>query len=486
MSDDAGSSSTNPRAGTPAGRPAGSGSSGSIGSIQTPTATPAGRLTSLRGRGGSAAASSSTRGGANKMKFIPTIPSKRNKKDAAPSLLEEARAGTEAGSSSHRGRGGRGGRGVGRGRGRPDEMNITASGPFSLGPAAFARSRQVASGGGASGAHSSYTGVQAIKVEGGGDLTGEDRDYYGAAAVDMKFGSIATDASAPTGLENPTDDVKTTTNIKEEKLKEQDMENVRNGKSKDLGIKTFEGTMHDENDGDDEDIKLKLEGPAQDLLPSWTEDQMFFFQFPSVMPAFKPRVVTQVPMSSIVSSSASSPEGSSMYSTPDGVEKTEHGEDGLLAVKPEPMDMDRPILIADNDLVQIKAEQHDSKIGIPGLGAGADGSGMSSAPAGQRAKSKASATAANKPVEKEESAESHLQQEGKIGRLLIYKSGKVKMQIGDIVMDVSAGSECSFLQDVVVVDSNNKQAFVMGSVQKRMVCVPNLTQLLSGLEASDA
>ncbi|KAF9175684.1 hypothetical protein BGX21_002787 [Mortierella sp. AD011] len=479
MSEDTGISSTNPRAGTSAGRPAGSGSSGSIGSIQTPTATPAGRLTSLRGRGGSAAASSSTRGGANKTKFTPTIPTKRNKKDAAPSLLEEARAGTEAGGSSHRGRGGRGGRGAGRGRGRVDEMNITASGPFSLGPAAFARSRQVAAGGGASGAHSSYTGIQAIKVE-GGDLTGEDRDYYGAAAVDMKFGSVATDASAPTGLENLTDDIKTA-NIKEEKLKEQDMESSEKGK--DFGIKSFEGTMQDENDGDDEDIKLKLEGPAQDLLPSWAEDQMFFFQFPSVMPAFKPRVVTQVPMSSVVSSSASSPGGSSMYSTPDGVEKSEYGEDGLMAVKSEPMDTDRPILIADNDSAQIKGEQRDSRTG---LGAGADGSGTSSAPAGQRAKPKASATTANKPVEKEEPTESHLEQEGKIGRLLIYKSGKVKMQIGDIVMDVSAGSECSFLQDVVVVDSNNKQAFVMGSVQKRMVCVPNLTQLLSGLEVSDA
>ncbi|KAF9106684.1 hypothetical protein BGX27_009062 [Mortierella sp. AM989] len=483
MSDDAGSSSTNPRAGTPASRPAGSGSSGNIGSIQAPTATPAGRLTSLRGgRGGSVAASSSTRGGANKMKFTPTIPSKRNKKDAAPSLLEEARAGTEAGGSgSYRGRGGRS---SGRGRGRPDEMNITASGPFSLGPAAFARSRQAAAGGGASGAHASYTGVQAIKAEGGEDLSGEDREYYGAAAVDMKFGSTATDASAPTGLENPNGDVKTI-NIKEEKMKDQDTDSIRSEKSKDLGIKTFEGTVQDENVGIDEDIKLKLESPAQDLFPSESEDQMFFFQFPSVMPAFKPRVVTQVPMSSVISSSASSPGGSSMYSTPDGLEKTESFEDGLLAVKAEPMDMDRPILITDNDLLQVKAEQLDSKIGIPGFGAGADGSGISSAPVGQRAKSKASAMATNKPVEKEEATESHLQQEGKIGRLLIYKSGKVKMQIGDIVMDVSAGSECSFLQDVVVVDSNNKQAFVMGSVQKRMVCVPNLTQLLSGLEASD-
>ncbi|KAG0366263.1 hypothetical protein BGZ54_005588, partial [Gamsiella multidivaricata] len=281
MSEDAGSSSTNPRTGTPAATGSSTGSaSGSIGSLHTPTGTPAGRLTSLRGgRGGAGAALASNRGGASKMKFTPTVPSKRNKKDAAPSLLEEARAGagSDFGRGLNRGRGERGGaRGRGRGRGRPDEVMATASGPFSLGPAAFARSRQVATGGGASGAHSSYTGIETIKVEGGEGLSGEDRDYYGALAVDMKFGSVATDASVPTGIEGPTDDIKNGTpgagsSIKTEKMKEQDMEDVAVGsgpKIKDYGIKSFEGTTVDENEGDDEDIKLKLEGPAQDLMPS--------------------------------------------------------------------------------------------------------------------------------------------------------------------------------------------------------------------------
>ncbi|KAF9429408.1 hypothetical protein BGZ76_001332 [Entomortierella beljakovae] len=478
MSEDAGSSSTNPRAGTPA-RPSSSSASGSIGSIQTPTTTPAGRLTSLRGgRGGSAASSSAGRGSASKLKFTPTVPAKRNKKDAyvsnsekwivrffgnncarntknweaivnAPSLLDEARAGTGPESSSQRGREKRPA-GRGRGRFRTEEPASTASGPFSLGPAAqAARSRQAA-GGSASGAHSSYTGKASIKIEGGEGLSGEDRDYYGDAAVDMKFGTITTDASVPTGLENPKQETKS--QIKEEYLEEE----------------------HDDLDLEDEDIKPKLEGPAKDLLPVWSVDQMFFFQFPSVMPAFKPRIVSDIPMSSVVSSSASSPGASPMYNTPGGTEKIE-SEDGLLAVKSEPMDLDQSILTPENDLISIKAEQQD-RTGIL-----AEGSGISSAPVGQRARPKPSTTG-TKPAEKEETTESHLEQEGKIGRLLVYKSGKVKMQIGDIVMDVSSGSECSFLQDIVVVDSNNKQAFVMGSVEKRMVCVPNLTQLLNGVE----
>ncbi|KAF9371185.1 hypothetical protein CPB97_002186 [Podila verticillata] len=431
---------------------------GNIGSLHTPTATPAGRLTSLRGGRGGAGASLSARGGAPKLKFAPTVPTKRNKKDAAPSLLEEAQAGSDAGRGANRGRGRGGSRG--RGRGRPDDVIATASGPFSLGPAHQARSRAIVTGGGASGAHSSYTGVQgAVMVE--GDMNGEDRDYYGDAAVDMKFGSTATDASAPTGLENPNDEK---VEIKEEKMKEQDMEAALKGKAKrDYDIKTFDGTEADENVGDDQDIKMKLEGPAQDLMPSWTEDQLFFFQFPGVMPAFKPRPVADTPLSS----SINTPDQSTYSNTPEG------SEDGLLSVKAEPMDQDRPILIPDVDPA-VKSEPVDTKLGLGGVGGGA------AAPEGQRARAKATGPA---PVKKEEEVEDQLQQEGKIGRLLIYKSGKVKMKVGDIIMDVSAGSECSFLQDIVVVDSNNKQAFVMGSVQKRMVCVPNLTQLLEGLEA---
>lgn len=88
-------------------------------------------------------------------------------------------------------------------------------------------------GGGASGAHSSYTGVQALKVESGEGMSGEDRDFYGDAAVDLKFGSVATDASVPTGLAS--------VDSKDSKMKEQDMDK----KSKKDEIKTFEGTEED-------------------------------------------------------------------------------------------------------------------------------------------------------------------------------------------------------------------------------------------------
>jgi len=166
----------------------------------------------------------------------------------------------------------------------------------------------------------------------------------------------------------------------------------------------------------------------------------------------------------------------------DGPEKAEYTEEGLLSVKTEPIDVERPNLALESDSLaagRLKTEQSDIKLGL-----GLESQGSTSA-AGQRAKPRAPTADHKGNVDKEESEETYLQQEGRIGRLLVYKSGKIKMQIGDIIMDVSQGSECSFLQEIVAVDSNDKQAFVMGGVSKRLVCVPNLTHLLCGLEAMD-
>ncbi|KAG0246533.1 hypothetical protein BGX31_001404 [Mortierella sp. GBA43] len=396
---------------------------------------------------------------------------------SAPSLLEEARAGAGAGAGAGTGtgsgqksardrgeRGGARGRGRGRGRGRPEEVAATASGPFSLGPAVLARSRQIITSGTTSGAHSSYTGLKTVKVEGDTNLSGDDRDYYGTGAVDMKFGSVTTDASVPTGLERASPDAGQSAEMK-----------MKMDMDEDHDDKTFEEADAEVYE-DGVDIKPKLEGPAHDLCPPGDEDQLYFFQFPSVMPAFKPKPVTQSQLPSIVSSSASSPGLSSMYNGQEDSEKMEYTEDGLLAVKSEPIDVDRPNLIQDdNDHGSVKAEKSDIKLGL---------GSTSNVPVGQRAKPKVAASGDLKAEAKDESEEGYVQ-EGKIGRLLIYKSGKVKMQVGDIIMDVSSGSECSFLQEVVVVDTSDRQAFVMGAVEKRMICVPNLTHLLSGVEGMD-
>ncbi|CEM17792.1 unnamed protein product [Vitrella brassicaformis CCMP3155] len=63
--------------------------------------------------------------------------------------------------------------------------------------------------------------------------------------------------------------------------------------------------------------------------------------------------------------------------------------------------------------------------------------------------------------------------EGKLGKLLIYKSGRVKLQLGDHLFNIDQGSECQFAQDVGCVVGSSELTF-LGPVQKRMVITPDI------------
>ncbi|KAK9767111.1 hypothetical protein K7432_003337 [Basidiobolus ranarum] len=82
------------------------------------------------GRLGSIRARNYVKSETQKMKFVPTVPLKRNKKESTPSLLENAMSNKpEVAPTQRRGRG------RGRGKGRGKDIISTASGPFSMGPA---------------------------------------------------------------------------------------------------------------------------------------------------------------------------------------------------------------------------------------------------------------------------------------------------------------------------------------------------------------
>jgi len=68
---------------------------------------------------------------------------------------------------------------------------------------------------------------------------------------------------------------------------------------------------------------------------------------------------------------------------------------------------------------------------------------------------------------------------GRIGKLYILKSGKVKMKIGDVVYDVSQGMPLGFLQELVAIDLKKGKMNILGEVQKRMVASPDIGVLLS-------
>lgn len=70
---------------------------------------------------------------------------------------------------------------------------------------------------------------------------------------------------------------------------------------------------------------------------------------------------------------------------------------------------------------------------------------------------------------------------GNIGKMLVYKSGAVKLKLGDILYNVSPGVECSFAQDVVAINTAEKQCCQLGELGKRAVVTPDVDFLLDNL-----
>ncbi|KAA0044650.1 DNA-directed RNA polymerase III subunit rpc4-like [Cucumis melo var. makuwa] len=70
---------------------------------------------------------------------------------------------------------------------------------------------------------------------------------------------------------------------------------------------------------------------------------------------------------------------------------------------------------------------------------------------------------------------------GCMGKLLIYKSGAIKLRLGDILYDVSSGSDCSFLQHVVAINTEKGQCCDLGDIGKRVVVTPDISSLLNSV-----
>nr|CAB3484358.1 unnamed protein product [Digitaria exilis] len=71
---------------------------------------------------------------------------------------------------------------------------------------------------------------------------------------------------------------------------------------------------------------------------------------------------------------------------------------------------------------------------------------------------------------------------GYMGKILVYKSGKVKMKIGDTLFDVSSGSNCKFVQEVAAMNTREKHCCTVGEISKRAVITPNIDSLLGSVD----
>jgi DNA-directed RNA polymerase III subunit RPC4 len=67
---------------------------------------------------------------------------------------------------------------------------------------------------------------------------------------------------------------------------------------------------------------------------------------------------------------------------------------------------------------------------------------------------------------------------GYIGEMLVYKSGKRKLKLGNVLFDVVSGTESQMAESVCSISSDSKKFYVLGDVSKRILCVPDLEDCL--------
>ncbi|CAD6952285.1 unnamed protein product [Tilletia controversa] len=72
--------------------------------------------------------------------------------------------------------------------------------------------------------------------------------------------------------------------------------------------------------------------------------------------------------------------------------------------------------------------------------------------------------------------------EGQIGELTIWRDGSVKLHFGNIVMNVSAALQHTFLQQVMALDDVSGKAYTLGEVQRKYIATPDIDYSLDDYE----
>lgn len=70
---------------------------------------------------------------------------------------------------------------------------------------------------------------------------------------------------------------------------------------------------------------------------------------------------------------------------------------------------------------------------------------------------------------------------GLMGKMLVYRSGAVKLKLGDTLYDVSSGLDCVFAQDVVAINRAEKHFCVVGELNKRAILTPDVDSVLESM-----
>ncbi|KAI8976052.1 RNA polymerase III RPC4-domain-containing protein [Pilobolus umbonatus] len=339
------------------------------------------------------------------MKFKPTIPLKRNKKEVSVSAVDDALNSKQFSNERGRGRGGRG-RGRGRGRGLIIE-EATASGIFSLGPSIINRGRGGYSGGG--GGFSGYGGDVNQREE--GDSTHSDmvemftNTIQNDTPVTFKHVSRLAGDVDPVTLSQPS---KTVPWMRVKSNKEEKSTETVHIKAE-PGLDT-ESTVDDMDTKNEKVIYMDGDAPAQNIfaldqneqLLCVAEEELLHFQLPTVIPRFEAIKADEV------------------KEEVEDVDKMNEDETKALEESMKQLDLSE----------------------LP---------------------------------------------EGQIGKLIVYKSGKMKLKVGSILLDIQQGTQSTFLENIMVVDhesEESKKVIELGHIVQKYVCAPNMDALLQEEEAS--
>ncbi|KAI0704293.1 RNA polymerase III RPC4-domain-containing protein [Cytidiella melzeri] len=428
-----------------------------------------------------------TRMGTQKLKFVPTLPARRKKEGVTEETAVTSVTSADRGRGRGRGRGEERGRGRGRGdalgRGvapaRPPQVEMTASGPFALGPAMMGMSgtrRTVPRsnfaptmpggvsrgpmGGGLSNASAPWVGIKreanelSLPKQETGVLDDDGEAYSdpeeGVEIVDME-NVRGMDWMAPESLRK--DKIK-----RKGKSKKQDVEMDTKGKGAvraEVGMDESVPKRDVDGDGVEEPSESKInlanalnlsdseeEEELEDIIhdfasrldtdldDSTRQELLYFFQFPSPFPKF------------FSASSASAEEKGNV--------KGAHTETGSLDTAGKKVSF------------APRAEPAPTAVAY-----------------GQN-------TPAQPGADTKQVSGLHEKVEGIIGQLEMYASGTVKMRLANgIVLDVSGSTQPTFLQHATYVDAENKRICVLGEVNRRFVVSPDVETLLQSLQDAE-
>ncbi|KAF5481734.1 hypothetical protein F2P56_002365 [Juglans regia] len=70
---------------------------------------------------------------------------------------------------------------------------------------------------------------------------------------------------------------------------------------------------------------------------------------------------------------------------------------------------------------------------------------------------------------------------GFMGKMLVYRSGAIKLKIGDTLYDVSPGMDCVSAQNVVAINTAEKHCCVVGELNKHATVTPDVDSILNSM-----